>query len=166
MINQHYFRIHSTEDIAQALKKAEQEDLALDFFNSIFLIRGERGRLVSVDDSLAGLHVVALGPAPVRVSGGGELAVIAEETATVYAAGDSAVHASDSATVYAYDRAEVIVRMEASVYVSSDDVYVEAWEDSKVYLPAKGSEGAEAEVRVADRVQIIRGVDNLSETRN
>lgn len=51
MVNEHYFKINSTEDIRKALDEAEREGHDLTFYNSIFLILGERGRPISVDDS-------------------------------------------------------------------------------------------------------------------
>ena len=74
--------------------------------------------------------------------------------------------AYDSATVYAYDRAEVVVQMGAAVYVASDTVDVEAWGDSKVYLPAEGSVGADPHLRVEDGVKVIRGGSTPSGTEN
>jgi hypothetical protein len=158
MVNEHYFKINSTEDISAALSKAEHEGIDLDYFNSIFLIIGERGRSISVDDSLRGLHVVATGPAPVWVSGEGEAVVIARESATIYATEGSSVRAHDEATVYAYDRAQVEVLNSASVYVASDDVDVEAYGYSTVYLPDPGEAGSTAEIYVEDDAKVIRGV--------
>lgn len=159
MKNQYEYTINSTDDISRALADAESNGYYLTHYNSAFYLRGTAGESISVDDSLANLYVVAYGPAPVWVSGEGETTVIAEESAVVYATEGSVVDAYDSATVYAYDRAEVVVQMEASVYVASDDVDVEAWGDSKAYLPAEGSVGARAEVRVNNDAKILRGVD-------
>lgn len=86
------------------------------------------------------------------------MTVLAEGSAVVYATEGCSVDAYDSSTVYAYDRSEVVVPMDAAVYVSSDDVTVEAWGDSKVYLPAPGTGGSEAQVRLENAAQIIRGV--------
>ena len=166
MKNQYEYTINSTEDIARALGEAKREGYGLNHYNSAFYLRGASGEPISVDDSLANLHVVAYGPAPVWVSGGGEVTVIAEESAVVYATESSVVDAYDSSTVYAYDRSEVVVQMEASVYVASDDVDVEAWGDSKVYLPAEGSAGAGAEVRVNGDAKVIRGVANSNKPSN
>ena len=166
MVNEHCFKINSTEDIRKALDEAEREGHDLTVSNSIFLILGERGRSISVDDSLANLHVVALGPSPVWVSGGGENTVIAEGSAVVYATEASVVDAYDSATVYAYDRSDVVVQMDASVYVASDDVNVEAWGDSKVYLPAEGVEGADPYLRVEGSANVIRGVADPARAEN
>lgn len=158
MKNQYEYTINSTEDIIRALTEAEREGYELTHYNSAFYLRGTAGEPISVDDSLANLHVVAYGPAPVWVSGEGETTVIAEEGAVVYATEGGVVDAYDSATVYAYDRSSVVVQMEASVYVASDDVDVEAWGDSKVYLPAEGSAGADPHLRVEGDAKVIRGV--------
>ena len=74
--------------------------------------------------------------------------------------------AYDSATVYAYDRSEVVVQMDAAVYVASDDADVEAWGDSKVYLPAEGLVGSRAEVRVNGNAKILRGTGTPTEALN
>ena len=74
--------------------------------------------------------------------------------------------AYDSATVYAYDRSEVVGQMGASVYVASDDADVEAWGDSKVYLPAEGLAGSRAGVRVNGNAKILRGTGTPTETLN
>lgn len=157
MKNQYEYTINSTEDISRALAEADREGYDLTYYNSAFYLRGTAGESISVDDSLAGLHVTAYGPAPVWVSGEGGTTVIAEESAVVYATEGSIVDAYDSATVYAYDRAEVVVQMGATVYVASDTVDVEAWGSSKVYLPAPGVDGSLAWVRPADGTQVIRG---------
>ena len=157
MKNQYEYTINSTDDIRKALDEADREGYELTHYNSAFYLRGTAGEPISVDDSLASLHVTAYGPAPVWVSGEGETTVIAEESAVVYATEDSVVDAYASATVYAYDRAEVVVQMGAAVYVASDSVDVEAWGSSKVYLPAPGVAGSLAWVRTADDVQVIRG---------
>lgn len=159
MKNQYEYTINSTEDIRKALDEAEREGYALGHYNSVFYLRGTAGGTISVDDSLANLHVVACGPASVWVSGEGETEVIAEESSVIYATEGSVVDAYDSATVYAYDRASVDVNMEASVHVASDDVDVEAWGDSKVYLPARGTDGSKARVRLENDAQIILGVE-------
>lgn len=158
MKNQYEYTINSTEDIARALTEAEHEGYWLNHYNSAFYLRGTAGEPISVDDSLAHLHVVTYGPAPVWVSGEGETTVIAKESAVVYAAEGGVVDAYDSATVYAYDRSEAVVQMNAAVYVASDDVDVEAWGNSKVYLPAPGTAGSEARVRLENAARIIRGV--------
>lgn len=98
------------------------------------------------------------GPAPVWVSGEGETVAIAEESAVVYATEGSSVDAYDSSTVYAYDRSKAVVQMDAAVYVSSDDVTVEAWGDSRVYLPAEGIAGANPSLRLDGASKVIRGV--------
>lgn len=159
MKNQYEYTINSTEDIPRAMAEAEREGYDLTYYNSAFYLRGTAGEPISVDDSLANLHVTAYGPAPVWVSGKGDTTVIAEESAVVYATEGSVVDAYDSATVYAYDRAEVVVQMEAAVYVASDNVDVEAWGSSKVYLPSSGVDGSRAQVRLEDDAEIIRGVD-------
>ena len=74
--------------------------------------------------------------------------------------------AYDSATVYAYDRSDVVVQMNASVYVASDEVAVEAWGDSKVYLPAEGVEGANPSLRQEGDSKVIRGVAGSSKAEN
>lgn len=159
MKNQYEYTINSTNDIRRALDEAEREGYELTHYNSAFYLRGTASESISVDDSLANLHVAACGPAPVWVSGEGEVTVIAEESAVVYATEGSIVDAYDSATVYAYDRAEVVVQMEAAVYVASDSVDVGAWGSSKVYLPSDGVEGSKAFVRLEEDAKIIRGVD-------
>lgn len=159
MKNQYEYTINSTEDISRALADAESNGYDLTHYNSAFYLRGTAGESISVDDSLANLYVVAYGPAPVWVSGDGETTVLAEESAVVYATGGGVVDAYDSATVYAYDRAGVAVQMEAAVYVASDNVDVEAWGSSKVYLPSSGVDGSRAQVRLEGDAEIIRGVD-------
>lgn len=159
MKNQYEYTINSTEDIRKALSEAEREGYELTHYNSAFYLRGTAGEPISVDDSLANLHVTAYGPAPVWVSGEGETTVIAEESAVVYAREGSVVDAYNSATVYAYDHAEVVGQMEAAVYVASDNVDVEAWGSSKVYLPSSGVDGSQAQVRLEGGAEIIRGVD-------
>lgn len=166
MKNQYEYTINSTDDIGKALDEAEREGYDLSHSNSAFYLRGTAGEPISVDDSLANLHVVAYGPAPVWVSGEGETTVIAEESSVIYAIGGGVVDAYDSATVYAYDRADVVVQMEASVYVASDDVNVEAWGDSKVYLPAEGIAGANPRIRSEGASKVIRGVADPSMTEN
>jgi len=166
MVNEHYFRINSTEDIHKALTEAEREGYDLTFYNSVFLILGEEGLPISVDDSLENLHVVACGPSPVWVSGGSEKTVRAEGDVVIYATEDCRVDAYDSATVYAYDRAQVDVRMDAAVHVASDDVDVEAWGDSRIYLPAEGLAGANPYLRLEDSSKVIRGVADPSRTEN
>lgn len=159
MKNQYEYTINSTEDISRALADAESNGYDLTHYNSAFYLRGTAGEAISVDDTLATLHVVTYGPAPVWVSGEGETTVLAEESAVVYATGGGVVDAYDSATVYAYDRAGVVVQMEAAVYVASDNVDVEAWGSSKVYLPTSGVDGSRAQVRLEGDAEIIRGVD-------
>lgn len=159
MKNQYEYTINSTEDISRALADAESNGYDLTHYNSAFYLRGTSGNPISVDDSLANLHVVAYGPAPVWVSGEGDTTVIAEESAVVYAIERGVVDAYGSSTVYAYDRSTVGVQMGASVYVASDDVDVEAWGSSKVYLPSSGVDGSRAQVRLEGDAEIIRGVD-------
>lgn len=166
MKNRYEYTINSTEDIRKALDEAEREGYDLTHYNSAFYLRGTAGEPISVDNSLANLDVVAYGPAPVWVSGEGETTVIAEGSAVVHATGGSAVDAYDSSTVYAYDHSEVVVQMDASVYVSSDDVGVEAWGDSKVYLPAEGSAGADPHIRVEGDAKVIRGVTDSAGAEN
>ena len=166
MKNQYEYTINSTEDISRALADAESNGYDLTHYNSAFYLRGTAGESISVDDSLANLHVVTYGPAPVWVSGEGETTVIAEESAVVYATEGGVVDAYDSATVYAYDRSEVVVQMEAAVYVASDEVDVEAWGDSKVYLPAEGLVGSRAGVRVNNDAKIIRGAGEVTSLAN
>lgn len=156
MKNQYEYTINSTEDIRKALDEAESEGYDLTHYNSAFYLRGVAGEPISVDDSLATLYVVAYGPAPVWVSGEGETTVIAEESAVVYAVEGGVVDAYDSSIVYAYDHSEVVVQMGASVYVASDDVCVEAWGDSKVYLPAPGVAGSGATVNLNHSATVTR----------
>ena len=166
MKNQYEYTINSTEDIRKALDEAEREGYYLTHYSSAFYLRGTAGNPISVDDSLANLYVVAYGPAPVWVSGEGETTVIAEGSTVVYATEGGVVDAYDSATVYAYDRSDVTVQMEASVYVASDDVAVEAWGDSRVYLPAEGNAGANSGIRLEDASKVIRGVAYPARTEN
>ena len=158
MKNQYEYTIDSTDDIRKALADAERNGYYLSFYNSAFYLRGTAGQPISVDDSLANLYVVTYGPAPVWVSGEGEVTVRAEGNAVVYATEGRLVDAYDSATVYAYDRAQVDVSVNASVYVASDDADVEAFGNSKVYLPSDGVAGAQAWVRLEGDAEIIRGV--------
>ena len=166
MKNQYEYTINSTEDIRKALDEAEREGYYLTHYNSAFYLRGTAGEPISVDDSLANLYVVAYGPAPVWVSGEGETTVIAEGSAVVYATEGGVVDAYASSTVYAYDRSDVIVQMDASVHVASDDVIVEAWGDSRVYLPAEGIDGANPSLRVEGAAKVIRGVADPSKAEN
>ena len=166
MKNQYEYTINSTEDIRKALDEAERGGYSLNRYNSAFYLRGVAGESISVDDSLANLYVVAYGPAPVRVSGEGETTVIAKGSAVVYAVEGGVVDAYDFSTVYAYNRSEVAVQMGASVYVASDDVAVEAWGDSKVYLPAEGSAGADPHLRVEGDAKVIRGVTDSAGAEN
>lgn len=166
MKNQYEYTINSTEDIRKALDEAERKGYDLTHYNSAFYLRGTSGNPISVDDSLANLYVVAYGPAPVWVSGEGETTVIAEESSVIYATAGGVVDAYDSATVYAYDRSDVVVQMNASVYVASDEVAVEAWGDSKVYLPAEGVAGANPSLRQEGASKVIRGVADPARTEN
>lgn len=159
MKNQYEYTINSTEDISRALADAESNGYDLTHYNSAFYLRGTAGEPISVGDSLANLHVTAYGPAPVWVSGKGDTTVIAEKSAVVYAIERGVVDAYDSSTVYAYNRTQVALQMEASVYVASDDVVVEAWGNSKVYLPSEGEDGSKAFVRLEEDAKTIRGVD-------
>lgn len=156
MKNQYEYTINSMKDISRALADAESNGYDLNHYNSAFYLRGTAGEPILVDDSLANLHVTAYGPAPVWVSGKGETTVIAEESAVVYALESGVVDAYDYSTVYAYDSATVAVNMEAAVYILSNDVDVDAFGSSKVYLPAPGVDGSLAWVRTADDVQVIR----------
>ena len=158
MKNQYEYTINSTEDISRALAEADREGYDLTHYNSAFYLRGTAGESISVDDSLAHLCVTTYGPAPVLVSGEGEVTVRAVENAVVYATEGSVVDAYDSATVYAYDRSQVVVQMEASAYVASDDADVEARGDSRVYLPPSGVDGSQARVRLEDGASLIPGV--------
>lgn len=166
MKNQYEYTINSTEDIRKALDEAERKGYDLTHYNSAFYLRGTAGEPISVDDSLANLYVVAYGPAPVWVSGEGETTVLAEGSAVVYATEGGVVDAYDTSTVYAYDRSAVIVQMDASVHVASDDVVVEAWGDSKVYLPAEGLAGADPSLRLEGASRVIRGVADPTRTEN
>ena len=156
MKDQYEYTINSTDDISRALAEAEREGYDLTFYNSSFYLRGKAGESISVDDSLANLHVVTYGPAPVWVSGEGAVTVTAEGDATVYATGGSLVDAYDSATVYAYDRSEVDVSMDASVFAASDDVIINAFGDARAYLPSPGVEGSRATVNVHDGANLIQ----------
>jgi hypothetical protein len=164
--NQYEYTINSTEDISRALADAESNGYDLTHYNSAFYLRGTASESISVDDSLANLHVVAYGPAPVWVSGEGDTTVIAEESAVVYAIERGVVDAYGSSTVYAYGRSTVVVQMGASVYVASDDVDVEAWGHSKVYLPSAGVDGSQARVRLEGDARVIRGVDVSGDLTN
>ena len=155
MKNQYEYTINSTEDINRALAEAGREGYDLTHYNSAFYLRGEEGRPISVDGSLKDLFVTAYGPAPVYASGG--TTVIAEGDAVVYAMDGAVVDAYDRATVYAYYDAQVDVSMDASVYVASDDVDVNAWGTSKVYLPPASAGGSDAHVNLKDGARIIRG---------
>jgi hypothetical protein len=166
MKNQYEYTINSTEDIRKALEEAEREGYYLSHYSSAFYLRGTAGEPISVDDSLANLYVVAYGPAPVWVSGKGETTVIAKGSPVIYAIDGGLVDAYDSSTVYAYDHAGVVAQMEASVYVASDDVSVEARGDSKVYLPARGSAGADPHLRVEGNAKVIRGVADSATGEN
>lgn len=156
MKNQYEYTINSTEDISKALAEAERAGYRLTFYNSTFHLRGEAGHSIAVDDSLADLYVRAHGPSPVEVSGEGKVIVHAEDEAVVYAQEGSVVDAYTSATVYAYDRASVDVGEEASVYVSSDWVDVNAYGNSRVYLPDPGIEGSRANVSLNDDASLIQ----------
>lgn len=157
MKNQYEYTINSTDDIRKALDEAEREGYELTHYNSAFYLRGTAGEPISVDDSLANLNVVAYGPAPVYVSGEGEVTAVAEESAVVYALEGSVVDAYGSATVYAYDRSRVDVSMGAAAYVVSDGVEVNAFGHAKVYLPEPGVWGSDAVVNQRSRrVRIIR----------
>ena len=159
MKNQYEYTINSTEDISRALAEARREGYDLTYYNAAFYLRGAAVETISVDDSLANLHVVAYGPSPVWVFGEGEVTVRAEENAVVYATEGSLVDAYDSATVYAYDRSQVDVSVNASVYVASDDVDVEAFGNSKVYLPGEGAAGSRAWVHLEGDAELIRSAD-------
>lgn len=154
MKDQYEYTINSTDDIGRALAEAERKGYELTHYTARFDLRGEPGRPISVDGSLKDLHVVSYGPAPVYVSDG--VTVIAEDSATVYATEDSVVDAYGSVTVYAYDRSEVDVSCNASVYIASDDVIVNAFGDAKVYLPAPGKAGSRATVNVPDGANLIQ----------
>ena len=158
MKNQYEYTINSTADISKALSEADREGYDLNHYNSVFYLRGSVGKPISVDDSLTSLDVVAYGPAPVWVSGEDEVKVRAEENAVVYATEGSLADAYDSAIVYAYDRSQVDVSENASVYVTSDEVIVRAYGDSKVYLPVPGVNGSQAEVHLEGAARIIRGI--------
>nr|DAS00758.1 MAG TPA: hypothetical protein [Caudoviricetes sp.] len=78
MKNQYEYTINSADDIRRALDEADRENIYLTHYNSAFHLRGAEGESISVDDSLADLHVVAHGPAVVWASGEGRTTVIAE----------------------------------------------------------------------------------------
>lgn len=113
------------------MAEAKRAGYRLTLYNSTFHLRGEAGHSIAVDDSLADLYVRAHGPSPVRVSGEGKVIV----------------HAEDEAVVYA---------QEASVYVSSDWVDVNAYGNSRVYLPDPGVEGSRANVSLNDDASLIQ----------
>ena len=166
MKNQYEYTINSTEDISRALADAERNGYDLTFYNSAFYLRGAAGESILVDDSLANLYVVTYGPAPVRVTGEGEVTVRAEENAVVYATEGGLVDAYDSATVYAYDHSQVDVSVNASVYVGSDDVDVAAFGDSTVYLPGNGMSGSRARVSLEGGSEVIRVVSEPASLSN
>lgn len=144
MKNQYEYTINSTEDIRRALADAERNGYDLTHYNSAFYLRGTASEPISVDDSLANLHVTAYGPAPVWVSG--EAGLRAKGSVAVYAAENSYVEALDSSTVYAYGNAVVVARDDSTVYAESDTVTITATGKAKVYLPRKGLLGAEASI--------------------
>lgn len=155
MKNQYEYTINSTEDISRALADAERNGYDLTFYNSAFYLRGTPGLPISVDDSLANLHVVAYGPAPVWVSGG-EVTVTAEGSTTIYASEGCFVDAYGSAVVYAYDHSEVDACEDAVVYAASDDATINVFGNAKAYLPAPGAAGARAIVRALNTANLIR----------
>ena len=128
--------------------RALSEGVELTFYNSLFLIRGEAGHPVPVDNRLYNLNVIADGPAPVWVSG--EASLRATGSVVVYAAENSYVEARDSSTVYAYGNASVTARGGATVYAESDSVTITATDEAKVFLPRDGLPGAEALVEALE----------------
>ena len=155
MKDQYTWTIDSTQSLDRALAEADREGYELTFYTSRFDLRGDPGSPISVDGRLENLYVVAYGPAPVYVEGGA--VVQAVESSVVYAGDGGVVDAYDTATVYAYDDAQVDVSMNASVYAVSDDVDINAYGSSRVYLPSEGTAGANASVRLNDSTaKIIR----------
>lgn len=140
--------INSGGGITAARCRALEEGVELTFYNSLFLIRGETGHPVPVDNRLYNLNVVAEGPAPVWVSG--EAGLRAGGSVAVYAAENSHVEARDSSTVYAYGNAVVTARDGSTVYAESDSVTITAADEAKVYLPRKGLPGAETLVEALE----------------
>lgn len=136
--------INSGGDVTVARSRALAEGVELTFYNSLFVIRGEVGHPVPVDNRLYNLHVIAEGPAPVWLSG--EAGLRAEESVIVHASENSYVEARDSATVYAYGNAVVSAQDDATVYAGSDTVTITATGRARVFLPQKGQPGAEATV--------------------
>lgn len=136
--------INSGGDVTVARSRALAEGVELTFYNSLFVIRGEVGHPVPVDNRLYNLHVIAEGPAPVWLSG--EAGLRAEESVVVHASENSYVEARDSATVYAYGNAVVSAQDNATVYAGSDTVTITATGRARVFLPQKGQPGAEATV--------------------
>ena len=145
MSREYRYLIESTEDIPKALEGARSAGITPDYYNSTFLLRGQRGRPIYVDSSLKGLYVVTQGPAPVLSAGG--TTIIAEKSATVYATGHAVIDARDSATVYAYDHALIDACGEAVVY---DEVDVNVFDDAEVFLPPSGTPGSGAYINQPD----------------
>lgn len=130
--------------IAPARSQALKEGVELTFYNSLFVIRGEVGHPIPVDNRLYNLNVIAEGPAPVWLSC--EAGLRAEKSVVVHASENSYVEARDSATVYAYGNAVVSVQDDATAYARSDSVIITATGRARVFLPPKGQPGAEAAV--------------------
>lgn len=155
MKDQYTWTINTTQDLNRALAEADREGYKLTFYNSRFDLRGDRGTPVSVDGRLKNLYVVAHGPAPVYVEGGA--VVQALDSSVAYASDGGVVDAYNTATVYAYDDAQVDVSMDASVYAVSDDVDINAYGSSRVYLPSEGTAGSNASVHLHNSAaEIIR----------
>jgi hypothetical protein len=136
--------INSGGAVTVARSQALAEGVELTFYNSLFVIRGEVGHPVPVDNRLYNLNVIAEGPAPVWLSG--EANLRAEGSVVVHASENSYVEARASSTVYAYGNAVVSARDDATVYARSDSVTVTATGRTRVFLPQNGQPGAEAAV--------------------
>lgn len=148
MKDQYPWTINSTQDINRALAEADRAGYELTFYTSRFDLRGKPGVPISVDGRLKNLHVIAHGPASVYVEEGATVEAL--ESSVIYVGSGGTVDAYDSATVYAYDDASVSLSMNASAYVSSDDVDVEAYGNSRTYLPSDGTPGSKASVSLND----------------
>ena len=148
--------INSGGAVTVARSQALAEGVELTFYNSLFVIRGEVGHPVPVDNRLYNLNVIAEGPAPVWLSG--EANLRAEGSVVVHASENSYVEARASSTVYAYGNAVVSAQDDATVYARSDSVTVTATGRTRVFLPQKGHPGAGAAVDgLKDSGTVIQG---------
>lgn len=146
--------INSPEDFKVALSEAYQGGRIPSFIDSTLEVRGRAGSAFTLGNRAAPFGVIVYGPSPVYTEG--DLAVVAKESAVVYATESSLVDAYDSATVYAYGRSEVEIHEGASVYVASDDVSVTVFGAGTVYLPRAGVDGSKACVTTVGRGADIR----------